>query len=68
MPGPSSRTTQRLIRPFHAAPSHSDIDVPWKPLNVALTWVLDVEASIARRVPMPIGTSIIVVAEKVERR
>lgn len=59
------RAAQRLIRPWRAAPSHSDIDVPWKPLNTALMRVLDIEASVARHVPMPIGTSLIVVGEKV---
>ena len=58
------RTAQRLIRPFRAAPSHSDMEVPWKPLNVALMRVLDIEAAFTRHVPMPIGTSLIVVAEK----
>ena len=58
------RTTQRLLRPFREAPTHSDIDVPWAPLNSALTGLLEGEAALARHVPMPIGTSLIVVARK----
>lgn len=58
------RTTQRLLRPFRHAPTHSDIDVPWAPLNVALTGLLEGEAALARHVPMPIGTSLIVAARK----
>lgn len=59
------RTLQRLSRPFRGAPSHSDTKVPWGPVNVALMRVLDVEAAVARHLPMPIGTSLIVVARKV---
>jgi SAM-dependent methyltransferase len=58
------RTAQRLIRPFRSAPSHTDMDVPWAPLNVALMRLLDGEAALARVVPMPVGTSLIVVARK----
>ncbi len=58
------RTMQRLIRPFRTAPSHSDMNVPWKPLNVALMRLLDIEAAVARHAPIPIGTSLVVVAEK----
>ena len=58
------RTAQRVLRPFRAHPSHSDTDVPWAPLNAALMLLLDGEAALARHVPMPIGTSLIVVARK----
>jgi hypothetical protein len=58
------RATQRLVRPFRAAPSHSDMDVPWAPVNAALMLLLDGEAALSRHVPMPIGTSLIVVARK----
>ena len=58
------RTAQRLIRPFRGAPTHSDMDVPWGPLNTALMKVLDAEAAVSRHVPMPIGTSLVVVAKK----
>jgi SAM-dependent methyltransferase len=58
------RTAQRLIRPFRSTPSHTDMDVPWAPLNAALMRLLDGEAALARLVPMPVGTSLIVVARK----
>ena len=58
------RTVQRVLRPFRARPSHSDTEVPWAPLNTALMRLLDGEAALSRYVPMPIGTSLIVVARK----
>jgi len=58
------RATQRLVRPFRSAPSHSDMDVPWAPVNAALMLLLDGEAILSRHVPMPIGTSLIIVARK----
>jgi SAM-dependent methyltransferase len=58
------RTTQRLLRPFRSAPSHTDIDVPWAPLNSALMRLLDGEAALSAHMSMPIGTSLIVVARK----
>jgi hypothetical protein len=58
------RTTQRLLRPFRGAPSHTDIDVPWAPLNSALMRLLDGEAALSAHMSMPIGTSLIVIARK----
>ena len=58
------RTAQRLRRPFRTEPAHSDIEVPWGPVNAALMTLLDGEAVISRSLPMPIGTSLIVVARK----
>jgi SAM-dependent methyltransferase len=58
------RTTQRVIRPFRDRPSHSDIDVPWAPVNSALILLLDGEAALSRYLPMPVGTSLVVVARK----
>jgi SAM-dependent methyltransferase len=58
------RTVQRLRRPFRTEPAHSDIEVPWAPVNSTLRALLDGEAALARYVPMPIGTSLIVVARK----
>src|SRR5687767_5526226 len=48
------RTAQRLLRPFREAPTHSDMEVPWAPVNTALTALLEGEAALARHVPMPI--------------
>ena len=58
------RTAQRALRVFRERPTHSDMDVPWAPLNTALMVLLDGEAELSRLVPMPIGTSLIVVARK----
>ena len=58
------RTVQRLMRPFRSAPTHSDMDVPWALLNTALMRILDGEVALSRYLPMPIGTSLIVVARK----
>lgn len=58
------RTTQRVLRPFRDRPSHSDIEVPWAPVNSALMLLLDGEAALSRHVPMPVGTSLVVVARK----
>ena len=58
------RTTQRLLRPFRDGPSHTDIDVPWAPINAALMLLLDGEAALSRHIDMPIGTSLIIVARK----
>jgi SAM-dependent methyltransferase len=61
------RTAQRVLRPFRERPTHTDMDVPWAPLNMALMRLLDGEAALSRYVPMPIGTSLIVVARKDRR-
>lgn len=58
------RVTQRLLRPLRSGPSQMDTDVPWTPVNVALMRLLDAEAAMSRYVPMPIGSSIIIVARK----
>ena len=41
-----------------------EMQVPSAPLNTALTWMLSGEAAISRRVPMPVGSSVLVVARK----
>jgi len=38
--------------------------IPAAPINAALTWVLSGEAAISRRIPMPVGSSVLVVARK----
>ena len=60
----AARTAQRALRRFRERPTHSDMEVPWAPLNTALMRLLDGEAALSRHVPMPIGTSLIVVARK----
>ena len=59
------RLTQRLLRPMRGVRPDADIRVPAPPVNTALTWLVNGEAALARRVPMPIGSSLLVVARKV---
>jgi SAM-dependent methyltransferase len=41
-----------------------EMRVPAAPINAALTWMLNGEAAISRRIPMPVGSSVLVVARK----
>jgi len=41
-----------------------EMRVPAAPINTALTWMLSGEAAISRRIPMPVGSSVLVVARK----
>jgi SAM-dependent methyltransferase len=58
------RTVQRLLRPFRPAPSYAEVETPPEPINSALKLMLDAEASLSHYVPMPVGSSLIVVARK----
>ena len=50
------------------APAGPDSDwemqVPSAPINTALTWMLSGEAAVSRHFPMPVGSSVLVVATK----
>jgi len=59
-----SRTLQRLTRRLRRVSEDSDIRVPSAPVNAALTWLVTTEASLSRIVPMPVGSSLLVVARK----
>ncbi|PYR66633.1 MAG: hypothetical protein DMF88_15615 [Acidobacteria bacterium] len=41
-----------------------EMSVPAPPINTALTWMLAAEAALSRRIPMPVGSSVMVVARK----
>jgi SAM-dependent methyltransferase len=41
-----------------------EMQVPAAPINNALTWMLTAEAALSRRIPMPVGSSVLVVAVK----
>jgi ubiquinone/menaquinone biosynthesis C-methylase UbiE len=41
-----------------------EMKVPAVPINAALTWMLSGEAALSRRIPMPVGSSVLVVATK----
>lgn len=59
-----ARIAQRLSRPFRDVRDDSDISVPPGPVNAALATVLRAEAAVSRRLPMPIGSSLLVVATR----
>ncbi len=59
------RVAQRWLRPYRGLRDDTDITVPAAPINAALTIALRIEAAIASRVPMPVGSSLLVVARKV---
>jgi ubiquinone/menaquinone biosynthesis C-methylase UbiE len=50
------------------APAGPDTDwemqIPPAPINTALTWMLSGEAALSRRIPMPVGSSVLIVATK----
>lgn len=58
------RTMQRVSRPFRRVRDDSDIRVPLAPINQALVYLVRGEAAVARYVPVPIGSSLLVVARK----
>jgi ubiquinone/menaquinone biosynthesis C-methylase UbiE len=60
----ATRVSQRLLRPYRRPRRDQDIAVPAAPLNQALTWLVSGEVALARRIPMPIGSSLLVVARK----
>jgi SAM-dependent methyltransferase len=59
------RLMQRCLRPIRDHKVDSDIAVPAAPINAALTWLVRREAALARHVPMPIGSSLLMVARRV---
>jgi SAM-dependent methyltransferase len=59
-----ARTWQRLLRRYRSPRFDADITLPPGPLNYVLTWLLSGEAALARRFPMPIGSSLLVVGVK----
>ncbi len=58
------RAIQRVSRPFRRVRDDSDIRVPLAPINQALSYLVRGEAAMARYVPSPIGSSLLVVARK----
>jgi len=59
-----TRGVQRLTRPYRGVRDDTDITIPAAPVNALLTGVLRAEAALARRVEMPMGSSLLVVASK----
>jgi SAM-dependent methyltransferase len=61
----SVRLVQRVTRRFgRGVRADTDIAVPFGPLNLLLTALVSAEAALTRLVPMPIGSSLLVVARK----
>ena len=58
------RTAQRMLRPFRAPSGDSELAVPTAPVNAILSGLVRGEAALARRLPMPFGSSLLVVARK----
>jgi SAM-dependent methyltransferase len=59
-----TRGVQRLTRPYRAVRDDTDISIPAAPVNALLSSILRMEAALARRVEMPMGSSLLVVARK----
>jgi SAM-dependent methyltransferase len=45
-------------------PGDWEMRVPAAPVNAALSWILRGEAALSRRIPMPVGSSVLVVATR----
>ena len=58
------RLAQRALRPFRAHRHDTDISVPSAPVNALLTALVTAEARAARYVPLPVGSSLLVVGKK----
>ena len=58
------RLVQRLMRPFRQPAGDEDLSLPAAPVNAALGALLRGEAALARRIPMPVGSSLLVVGRK----
>jgi len=60
----SSRWWQRRRGPRRAEAAHGEISVPSAAVNRALTGLLECEASLLRHLDMPIGSSLLLLAQK----
>jgi len=58
------RTFQRLLRPFREPSGDADLSVPPAPVNAVLTALVAAETALARRVTIPFGSSLLIVARK----
>jgi hypothetical protein len=58
------RAMQHLLRMFREPEGDPDLDVPPAPANALLTALVTVEVAIARRLSIPFGSSLLVVARK----
>jgi ubiquinone/menaquinone biosynthesis C-methylase UbiE len=58
------RVVQRIVRRWRGPRPSADIAVPPRVVNAALAALVAMEAALARRVQMPVGSSLLVVARK----
>ena len=58
------RTLQRVMRVFREPRGDADLTVPSAPVNTILTALVRAEAALARRIQIPFGSSLMVVARK----
>ena len=58
------RTAQRMRRLFRAPSGDAELHVPPAPVNAILSGLVKAEAALARWLPMPFGSSLLVVARK----
>ncbi len=58
------RRAQRVMRRFRESTGDSDLTVPPAPVNAILTGLVKGEAALARRLSMPFGSSLLIVARK----
>ena len=58
------RTVQKALRTWRAPRGDSDLTVPMAPVNALLTGFVVTEARLARVVPLPFGSSLLIVARK----
>jgi len=58
------RLAQRVQRTWREPSGDADLTVPAAPVNAVLTGIVKGEAALARRVPMPFGSSLLIVGRK----
>ena len=58
------RRVQLALRRFREPRGDADLAVPSAPVNAVLSAIVKGEAALARRVPMPFGSSLLIVARK----
>lgn len=58
------RAAQRVLRLVREPQGDADLAMPARPINTALSWIVQGEVALARRVPLPFGSSLLIVARK----
>jgi SAM-dependent methyltransferase len=58
------RMVQRALRPFREPRGDTELTIPPGPINALLAGLVRGEAALARRLPLPFGSSLLIVARK----